>query len=204
MSDCIISLCDKSGNMLKPWAAAGYECYAVDVQHSIRRERVEGNIHYVWGDIRSWFPPARPHILFAFTPCTDLCGSGARDWAQKHWPMLRDGIDLFHAAYMAAQWAKCPYMLENSVGRIPSWYTGHQHTFHPWQYGADYQKLTCIWAGGGFVMPEPTVVVKPDTCSQKIWKMPPTRNRADLRSETSMYFARAVFEANRRLVKAQT
>jgi hypothetical protein len=192
----VVSLADLTGNMVKPWAEAGWTCYCVDIQHSIRRDRVEGNIHYVWGDVRSWTPPTRPAIIFGFTPCTHLCGSGARDWKKKDWPMLRDGMDLFHAARMAAEWAGCPWMLENPVGRISGLHGASQHRFHPWQYGDGYQKQTCLWTGGGFVMPPPTVQEKPADCDQRIWTCPPSEDRADIRSATPMGFARAVYRAN--------
>ncbi len=196
----VISLCDKTGNMVKPWAEAGYECYAVDIQHSIRRDRREGNINYVWGDVRSWTPPKRPLIIFGFTPCTNLCGSGARDWKKKSWPMLRDGMDLFFAAYTAAQWAGVPYMLENPVGRVSGIAGEFEHTFDPWEYGDDYQKKTCLWTGNGFVMPPKKITVKPEGVTQKIWTCPPGDDRADTRSETPMGFARAVFESNHDLL----
>jgi len=56
----VVSLCDLTGNFVRPWAEAGFDCYCVDIQHSIRRDRIEqfgaGRIHYVWGDIRTWTP----------------------------------------------------------------------------------------------------------------------------------------------------
>ncbi|WP_146510766.1 hypothetical protein [Thalassoglobus neptunius] len=127
----VISLADESGEMVKPWAEAGYFCACIDIQHSIRRVRREGNIDYVWGDLRSWSPIRPPKILFAFTPCTHLAVSGARDFNQKSWPMLRDGMDLFYQAIFAAQWAGVPYMLENPVGRISGLYAPAEFYFHP-------------------------------------------------------------------------
>ncbi len=53
----IISLCDRTGNMVRPWADAGWECWCVDVQHSIRRPVVKDSIRYQWGDVRTWCPP---------------------------------------------------------------------------------------------------------------------------------------------------
>ncbi len=29
----ILSLCDYTGNMVKPWAEAGHDCFVVDIQH---------------------------------------------------------------------------------------------------------------------------------------------------------------------------
>ena len=193
----IISLCDYTGNMLNPWAAAGHECYAVDIQHSIRKDKSRDGIHYVWGDVRSWLSPQKPSIIFAFPPCTHLAVSGARDFAKKSWPMLRDAMDLFWACYMMAAHIGCPYMIENPVGRIAGIHAPCEHTFDPWQYGDGYQKKTCLWTGNGFVMPEPTVLEKPEDCDQRIHTMPPSANRANKRSETPMGFANAVYEANK-------
>lgn len=195
-----VSLCDYTGNMLRPWAQAGCECWAVDVQHSIRRDREEGGIRYVWGDVRSWAPPRRPTILFAFPPCTHLAVSGARDWNKKSWPMLRDGMDLFHACYQAAIWSGAPYMIENPVGRLSGIHGEADHTFDPYEYGADYQKRTCLWTGQGFVMPPPFCFEKPNHCTQKIWLMPPGEDRQNLRSATPPEFAQAVFDSNKHLI----
>lgn len=196
----VVSLCDLTGNMVRPWAEAGFECYAVDIQHSIRKDRREdfpggGSINYVWGDVRSWTPTQRVGIGFAFTPCTNLAVSGARDFAKKGWPMLRDGIDLFHAAVTAFGWAGCPWMAENPVGRISGIMGQAEHTFDPCDYGDPYTKKTCLWTGGGFIMP-PKNRVEP-TEGSKMHLIPPGPERANQRSATPMGFARAVFEANK-------
>ena len=113
--DIIISLCDKTGNMVKPWAEAGFTCYCVDIQHSIRRDRVEGNIRFVWGDARSWTPPdeirGRIAMLFAFPPCTHLSSSGARDHLKKGGYMLADALQIFDSCYMAGVYSGAPFMV---------------------------------------------------------------------------------------------
>lgn len=195
----VISLCDLTGNMVRPWAEAGFECYAVDTAHSIRRDREVsfpggGYIHYVWGDVRSWSPPGAVGFLCAFPPCTDLAASGARDFRKKGWPLLRDGMELFHACILAGQWARCPYMVENPVGRIAGIHGAAEFTFDPCDYGDPYTKKTCLWTGGGFVMPDKQRVEP--TEGSKIIDYPPSADRAALRSATPMGFARAVFNAN--------
>lgn len=207
MIDAAIFLCDLTGNMAKPWAEAGIRCYCVDVQHSIRRDRVEGNIHYVWGDVRSYTLPdgVRPIFGAAFTPCTDVAGSGARDFAKKRGYLLRDAIEMFEAARQCFAWAGIPYMLENSVGLLSS--IPHigppDYYFHPSDYTGfclldHYTKKTCVWAGNGFVMPPPRIAetladVKPD---DRIHKAPPSDDRANIRSATPLGFSRAVFQSN--------
>lgn len=200
-----IFLCDETGNMAAPWAAAGYECYCVDIAHSIRRERIEGRIHYVWGDARTWRPP-QASIVFvaAFPPCTHVAVSGARDFQTKGGMMLRDALETFEACRTVAAWSGAPYMVENPVGVLasiphigkPDFY------FDPCDYGGypggesdDYTKKTCLWTGNGFVMPTPKRIEPVN--GSLMHMMPPSENRATLRSATPKGFATAVFEANR-------
>lgn len=205
MTDAAIFLCDLTGRMAEPWAEAGVTCYCVDVQHSIRADRVEGNIHYVWGDVRSWRPPEGLNIIFgaAFTPCTDVAGSGARDFAKKGGYLLRDAVEMFEAARQALAWSGAPYMLENSVGVLsniphigkPDYY------FDPRDYAAlceddNYTKKTCVWTGNGFVMPLPQRAPWLGEPDDRIHKAPPGPERANFRSATPRGFARAVFASN--------
>jgi hypothetical protein len=201
-----IFLCDVSGNMAKPWAEAGFECYCVDIQHSIRRERVEGNIHYVWGDVRTWRPPAGKRIIFvaAFPPCTYVTGAGARDYVTRGGQILRDTLELFEACRQCGAWSGAGYMVENPVGVLSSIpHIGKpDYYFHPYEYtafelGDNYTKKTCLWTGNGFVMPAPAKADGLGEPDDRIHKCPPSADRADIRSATPMGFARAVFEANR-------
>lgn len=196
----VVSLCDYTGNMVRPWAEAGYECWCVDVQHSIRNDRREGNIIYTWGDVRSWCPPpalrGRIAIVFAFPPCTHVAVSGARDFRKKRNILLRDSLELFSACEMAAAWSGAPYMIENPVGKFSDHMGRPDYVFQPWEYGDMYSKKTCLWVGNGFVMPDPVYRSRPEGVDDRIWKMPPSEKRGDKRSETPPGFARAVFEAN--------
>jgi hypothetical protein len=199
-----IFLCDESGVMAAPWAVAGFECWCVDIQHSIRRERVEGLVHYVWGDVRSWRPPARRRVAFlaAFPPCTHVAGSDARDFKAKGLPLLCDALTLFNACDQAGAWCGAPYMIENPVGVLSSHVRKPDYLFDPCDFAgylADpspeaYTKRTCLWTGGGFIMPEPRRVEP--VLGSLFHKTPPSDDRAVIRSKTPAGFARAVFEAN--------
>lgn len=234
MIDAAIFMCSLTGNMARPWADAGIRCYCIDTQHSIRKDRVEGNIHYVWGDVRSYRLPAgiRPIFGAAFTPCTDVAGSGARDFETKGGYLLRDAVEMFEAARQCFDWAGIPYMLENSVGILSSIpHLGKpDHYFDPYEYSgyepADwYTKKTCIWGGNGFEMPEPNfdrerfargkeqmaerkrrkdpTYPAPDYPDNRIHFASPGGDRADFRSATPMGFSRATFAANRPDRKAE-
>lgn len=198
--DLVISLCDRTGNMVKPWADAGYECICVDIQHSIRQITQMGRIFYVWGDVRTWHPTpeqlARLRILFAFPPCTHVAVSGARDFRTKGTAMLRDSLELFSACEHAARWSGAPFMIENPVGKFSDHMGAPDHYFQPWEYGDLWTKKTCLWTGGGFIMPAKKHHFAPAGTVPKIHNMPPSSDRADLRAETPPGFAQAVFEVN--------
>ena len=208
MSAAAIFLCDATGNMAEPWAAAGFDCWCVDVQHSIRRDRQEGRIRFVWGDARTWRPPEGLNIVFvaAFPPCTHLAVSGARDFEKKGGHLLRDALEVFEACRQAAAWSGAPFMIENPVGVLSSIpHIGKpQHWFEPFEFAGyldvpeaeAYTKKTGLWTGNGFVMPAKRPV--DPILGSKMHLMPPSDDRADLRSATPRGFARAVFAANAR------
>ena len=198
----MVSLFDFTGNMVTPWAEAGFLCYCVDLKHPAGENR-EGNIIHVGADIREWLPPyARIKMLFAFPPCTDVAASGARWFRDKGLGALVEALELFDATIRLAEWTKAPYMIENPVSTVSTYWRKPDHTFDPCDYGGyllpigdAYTKRTCLWTGNGFVMPT-TKRVAPFEES-RMHRLPPSKDRAMLRAVTPKGFAKAVFEANR-------
>jgi hypothetical protein len=180
----------------------------VDIQHSIRRDRVEsigaGRIHFVWGDARSWCPPAgvRFDFVAAFPPCTHLARSGGRDWQKKGHYLVTDALELWASCQTAASYAGAPYCIENPIGALSRHMCEPDFFFDPCDYAgyaddpqADaYTKKTCLWTGGGFVMP-PLKRVEPAPGS-RIYELPDTNGRDLVRSAEPIGFARAAFAAN--------
>jgi hypothetical protein len=209
----VISLCDETGNMVRPWAEAGYECFCYDIAHSIRVPRRDGNINFLWGDARTVKRPEGNIVAaFAFPPCTHLAVSGARDFVLKGGQMLRDALEIFEACRQVCEWSGAPYCIENPVGVLSSIpHIGKpDHFFDPWHYTAfeprdHYTKKTGLWIGNGFVMPPQAVA--PELAGQKpdnrIHFASPGEDRAAFRSATPMGFARAVFAANAPHLKIQ-
>jgi hypothetical protein len=199
--EIVVSLFDRTGHMVAPWANAGFLCYCVDIQHPLGELR-EGNVVKVGADVRDWLPPyASIKILFAFPPCTHVAISGARWFQDKGIGALIDALQLFEAALRLAEWTQAPYLIENPVSTISTYWRKPDYTFDPCDYGGyleipsdAYTKKTCLWTGNGFVMPH-AKWVRPFEGS-KMHRLPPTKSRAALRSATPKGFAQAVFEAN--------
>lgn len=197
----VVSLFDLTGHMVAPWAAAGFTCYCVDLQHPAGETR-DGHVIRVGADVREWLPPFGPvAILFAFPPCTHVAVSGARWFKDKGLGKLIESLACFDAAVRLAEWTRAPYLIENPVSTVSTYWRPPDHTFDPCDYGGyltpagdAYTKKTCLWTGPGFVMPKPRPV--PPTEGSKMHRLGRTRERANLRSATPPGFARAVFEAN--------
>jgi hypothetical protein len=197
----VISLFDLTGNMVLPWAKAGYVCYCVDIQHPDGEHR-DGNIVRVGADVREWLPSFSPvKILFAFPPCTDVAVSGARWFKDKGLGALVESLKLFDATVRLAEWTRAPYIIENPVSTISTYWRKPDYTFDPCDYGGylsppgdAYTKRTCLWTGNGFVMPKTRQVAPAE--GSRMHRLPPSPQRQSCRSETPKGFSQAVFEAN--------
>lgn len=205
----VVSLFDVTGKMVQPWIDAGYEAWIVDVQHPVAYDTggvtTDGLLHKVHADLtRPWLPPIdRDRIAFvsAFPPCDHLAVSGARWFKGKGLRRLASSVSMFATAAEFCEWAGAPYLIENPVSNISSHWRKPDYTFSPHQYTGwvradNYTKKTCLWTGGGFVMPPPFQDQTLGAPDDRIHKCPPGPNRHNVRSATPEGFAAAVFDAN--------
>jgi hypothetical protein len=195
----VLSLCDRTANMVRPWAEAGYTCMTVDLE---RPFGAIANVMQIRTDVRSFLPPrTRYAAVFAFPPCTHLAVSGARWFREKGLYGLAEAMSIVEACARICEWSGARWMLENPGSTLASYWRKPDFTFDPCDYGAymsppgdAYTKRTCLWTGGGFVMPEKRRVQP--TEGSRMHRLPPSEDRPAIRSETPRGFAEAVFEAN--------
>jgi hypothetical protein len=197
----VLSLCDRTGVMVQPWLEAGYTCWLVDVQHP-RGTTIEGNVTRLGGDVTDpvWqqvLIGLHPAIVFAFPPCTHLANSGNRYKRDKGLEALYDALGLVLACKRICEASGAPWMIENPVGSLSTYWREPDATFQPWEYTTPKEtKRTCLWVGNNFVIPQREVFDEPPDVQASTWKMSPGADRGDRRSITPEGFARAVFRAN--------
>jgi hypothetical protein len=211
----VLSLCDKTGNMVRPWAEAGYECWCLDIQHEGWRcdesfPRTGGRIHKIRHDVtRPFTLHSAPDIVFAFPPCTHLAVSGARWFQVKGMDALIEALEVVNACRKIAESSGAPYMIENPVSTLSTYWRKPDYTFDPCEYAGyledpdedAYSKKTCLWTGGGFVMPQRKPVHP--IHGSKMHLMAPSDDRSDRRAETPRGLSKAVFLANARTAKTE-
>ena len=129
------------------------------------------------------------NMILAFPPCTHLAVSGARYFEQKRKDGRQQAAIDFFMQFANADCSKIA--IENPVGIMSTYYRKPDQIIQPWQFGHGETKRTCLWLKG---LPPliPTEIV--EGREQRIWKMPPSEDRAKNRAKTFPGIARAMAE----------
>ncbi len=200
----IISLCDYSGNIVKPWADYGYECWIVDLKHDIGIGRLENNVRKIGSNILQWNLPEDRQIafMFGFPPCTHLAVSGRAWFRGKGLKLLADSIYLVARSSELCESSQAPYLIENPISTLSTYWRKPDYLFDPCEYSGylddineeAYTKRTCLWTGGGFFMPKQKLVFP--CLGSMMHTLAPSEDRAEIRSMTPKGFSKAIFQAN--------
>lgn len=196
----VLVACEESQRVCCAFREKGHEAYSCDViecsgghpEWHIKQDvlpLIDGDCEFKTMDGAGHTICGKWDIIIAFPPCTDLAVSGARYFAEKR----ADGrqqrsIDFF----MAFANANCDRIaIENPIGIMSTYYRKPDQIIQPWQFGHGETKSTCLWLKG---IPKliPTDVV--EGREQKVWRMPPSAERAKLRSKTYPGIAKAMAE----------
>lgn len=184
--------------MAEPWYYGGHDTTTLDVLESKHKESPLGKHYQV--DIRTFMPPPLKtfDLVFASPPCDHMAITGARWFQGKGLMKLAESIELVAHAVRIAELVGAEWMIEHPVSTLATYWRKPDAMFHPWQYGDNYTKKTCIWHSSGFIMPEPTVLEEPPDLNRKyIHHMPGSKAQAYNRAKSSRKFARAVYLANK-------
>jgi site-specific DNA-cytosine methylase len=126
-------------------------------------------------------------MVIAFPPCTDLAVSGARWFEEKKKDGRQQKSIMFFEFFTQL---KNKYVaIENPIGIMSSLYRKPDQIIQPWQFGHGETKATCLWLKN-LPLLVPTDIV--EGREQKVWKMPPSEDRAKLRSKTYKGIAEAM------------
>ena len=128
--------------------------------------------------------------IFHF-PCTDTAVSGARYFKEKkQLGKQQASISLFMKGIRRSEHIK-KTVFEHPVSIMSTLYRKPDQIIQPWQFGHGETKATCLWLKGLQRLKSTNVV---DGRVQRIWKLPPSRDRAKLRSITYQGIANAMAE----------
>ena len=188
---------------------------------SIRFHKADLHDHVNLNAIQDAFADEPVVFGMAFPVCTDMAVSGAAHFKRK----AEANPSFQTEAVSYAMWCAklfnsmhIPYFVENPVSVLATKWRKPDYSFHPYEYGGyipydqmnhprwpeyiapfdAYTKKTCLWTGGGFVMPTKVAVEVGKGYSAQYKKLGGKSQRTkDIRSATPRGFAIAIYEANK-------
>lgn len=194
----ILIACEESGTIRDAYRSIGLEAWSCDILPNPSPWHIQGDVFDILG--RGW------DLMIAHPPCTDLAVSGARWFPEK----IADGRQAraleFVQALMDAPIDRIA--IENPVSVISTAIRKPDQIVQPWQFGDEATKTTCLWLKG-LPLLRPTAIVgkgyRTITKSGKSlptwYNLPPSPDRARLRSKTFPGIARAMADQWRTIAK---
>jgi hypothetical protein len=188
---------------------------------------IKADLYDIETNIRLHEEHLNEDVIFAmaFPVCTDLAVSGAAWFKSK---AEKDPDFQFKAVQNARRCSNMfnswgvPHYIENPVSVLATQWRKPDYRFHPYEYGGyikvgqevhplypeyiapsdAYSKRTCLWTGGGFIMPEK----KPVACenfgnsTQHAKLGGKSMKTKNIRSATPRGFAEAIYQANGKIL----
>jgi hypothetical protein len=186
----VLVACEESQIVTAALRAVGVEAYSCDIVPTT-------GTHPEWHmqrDVLELLDVAWDAII-AFPPCTHLAVSGARWFAEKRAAGLQQEAAAF---FMAFATADCPRVaIENPVGVMSTLYRKPDQVIQPYQFGHTETKATCLWLRGlprlrSTLNVYDEMMRLPIAERARIHYLPPTSDRAALRSKTYSGIAQAM------------
>lgn len=182
--------CEESGVVRDAFIALGHEAMSCDLLPTSRPgPHYRGDVFDIISD--GW------DLAIFHPPCTHLAVSGAR-WFKEKKQEQEEALD-FVKRLLEADIPRIA--LENPVSVISSRIRKPDQIVQPWMFGDPYTKTTCLWLKNlPLLVPTDVVdrgerhVTKGGRSLPKWYNLPPSENRAKIRSTTFPGFARAVAE----------
>ena len=189
----VLVACEYSGAVRDAFTKAGHDAISCDILLS----ETEGK-HYQ-GDVRALLEDTWD-LVIAHPPCTYLSNSGV-SWLHKdpnRWELMQEGADFFSLFLDCKAPKVCienPIMHKYAKAAIGG--TKYSQIVQPWMFGHMEQKATCLWLKG-LPLLRSTDNVKDEMLKlsnkerQRLHYLPPSKDRAKLRSRTFTGIANAM------------
>lgn len=177
----VLVACEYSGKVREAFRKLGHDAWSCDLLPAD-----DGSKYHYQGDVLTLLQlDGKWDLMIAHPPCTHLAVSGARWFKDKQ-------VEQTEALEFVKQLLNAPIpmiALENPISIISSRIRKPDQIIQPWMFGHGETKATCLWLKN---LPrlKPTNIV--DGREGRVWKLPPSKDRWKLRSETYQGIADAM------------
>lgn len=201
----VLVACEESQEVCKAFRALGHEAYSADIQEPSGGHPewhilgdvlpiINGECTFTTMDGKQHRVDGEWDLIIAHPPCTDLAVSGAAWFAEKRADGRQQAAIDFFMQFVNAD---CEHIaVENPVSIMSTQYRKPDQIIQPWMFGHPEKKATCLWLKG---LPPlvPTNDVSdymktlPKNQQERLHYLPPSPDRAKLRSKTFPGIAKA-------------
>lgn len=172
----VLIACEESQRVCIEFRKKGHEAYSCDI------EPCSGG-HPEWHlqcDVTEVLK-IKWDMIIAFPPCTYLTSAGTRhyslkmnpEWKVEERKKKREEAFNFFMKFVNAD---CPkIVIENPVGYVNTHYRKPDQIIHPYYFGDNFKKRTCLWVKGVDLLkptnilpePEPLYICQGEKCNGK-------------------------------------
>lgn len=187
--------CEYSGVVRRAFAAVGHDAYSCDLLPSD-----DDSPFHFQGRVEDQLERWHWDLMIAHPPCTHLAVSGARWFKEKpeKAQLQLEALDFVRLLMDAPVNKIC---IENPISVISTQIRRPDQIVHPWMFGHEASKPTCLWLKN-LPLLQPTnivgkgeyVVTKGGNRIPKWYNLPPSPDRGKLRSKTFEGMAKAMAE----------
>lgn len=181
----VLIACEESQEVTKAFRELGHNAWSCDLQ-PCSGGKPEWHIQK---DVRIVLDNKKFDLVIAHPPCTRLSNSGVRWLAERDlWADMYSACEFFNLFQRLGDTAVA---IENPIPHkyAVEYIKKYTQIIQPWMFGHHESKATCLWL---YNLPklQPTNIV--EGREQRIWKLPPSQDRAKLRSKTYSGIAQAM------------
>lgn len=183
----VLIACEQSGTVRDAFRARGHDAWSCDI--------LPANGYHIQGDVlkvlyENW------DLVIAHPPCDHLAVSGARWFPEKIADGRQQAAIEFFMKFVECAPRVC---IENPKGVMSTKYRRPDQIVHPWWFGEEATKGTCLWLHN-LPLLEPTNVVgkgkrhitKSGKSIPEWYNLPQSKARAGIRSKTFVGLAEAM------------
>lgn len=135
----VLVACEFSGIVRDAFIAKGHDAWSCDLLQTERPgPHIKGDVLKVLDD--GW------DLMIAHPPCKYIC-NGGNNWLNRR-PDLKWRENRELGAEFFMQFVNAPILkiaIENPIGCMSSKYRKPDQIIHPWMFGHEYRKDTCLW-----------------------------------------------------------
>lgn len=190
----VLVACEYSGVVRRAFEARDHFAWSCDLDPSEDNSRY----HYQ-GDVRDLLHKGWD-LMIAHPPCTHLAVSGAR-WFKEKPEKAQLQLEALEFVRLLMDAPISKICIENPISVISTQIRKPDQIVHPWMFGHEASKPTCLWLKN-LPLLQPTnivgkgeyVVTKGGNRIPKWYNLPPSPDRGKLRSKTFEGMAKAMAE----------